>query len=327
MDPRAATHARRPDATRPDAKRPDATRPDATRPDATRRSVSRREVLALAAAGALLAKAPALEAAPPAPVPAPRMPVSFVGHGSPMNALDPERGGQWQRWGQSWGAPRAILVVSAHWEAAPVTVGAVTPQPLVYDFRGFPRELYALRYAPPGAPQLAARVRELLAPVAGTLREAPGRGLDHGAWVPLLWLAREARTPVLQVSLPTQSGPDLVRMGRALAPLRDEGVLVLASGNVTHNLGRRDMRPGAPVPAWAQEHDAWMAEALARRDVDALSDFRRRAPAVAMNHPTLEHLTPLLVAVGVASTAWSRTTFPLTGFDAGSISRRCVELA
>lgn len=299
----------------------------APRLDPSRSTLSRRDVLAVAAAGVLLAQAPALESAPPAPVPAARMPVAFVGHGSPMNALDAGRGGQWQRWASAWGSPRAILVVSAHWEAAPVTVGAVTPQPLVYDFRGFPRELYALRYAPPGAPRLAERVRELLAPVAGALREAPGRGLDHGAWVPLLWLAREARTPVLQVSLPTQPGPGLVRTGRALAPLRDEGVLVLASGNITHNLGRRDLRPGAPVPAWAQEHDAWMAEALARRDVDALSDFRRRAPAVAMNHPTLEHLTPLLVAVGVASAAWSRTTFALTGFDAGSISRRCVELA
>lgn len=294
--------------------------------------LSRRSLLGAAAAGlvaahAHLGGAPVAQAQPAGVPPSARLPVAFVGHGSPMNALDPERGGQWQRWASAWGSPRAILVVSAHWEAAPVTVGAVTPQPLVYDFRGFPRELYALRYAPPGAPQLAARVRTLLGPVAGGVREAPGRGLDHGAWVPLLWLAREARTPVLQVSLPTQSGPELVRMGRALAPLRDEGVLVLASGNVTHNLGRRDMRPGAPVPAWAQEHDAWMAEALARRDVDALIDFRRRAPAVAMNHPTLEHLTPLLVAVGVASASWASTTFPLTGFDAGSISRRCVELA
>lgn len=294
--------------------------------------LSRRSLLGAAAAGlvaahAHLGGAPVAQAQPAGVPPSARLPVAFVGHGSPMNALDPERGGQWQRWASAWGSPRAILVVSAHWEAAPVTVGAVTPQPLVYDFRGFPRELYALRYAPPGAPQLAAGVRTLLGPVAGGVREAPGRGLDHGAWVPLLWLAREARTPVLQVSLPTQSGPELVRMGRALAPLRDEGVLVLASGNVTHNLGRRDMRPGAPVPAWAQEHDAWMAEALARRDVDALIDFRRRAPAVAMNHPTLEHLTPLLVAVGVASASWASTTFPLTGFDAGSISRRCVELA
>lgn len=292
--------------------------------------LSRRALLAVAASGAVLARAPQALAdgpAPAAPAAPARMPVAFVGHGSPMNALDPERGGQWQRWAAAWGSPRAILVVSAHWEAAPVTVGAVTPRPLVYDFRGFPRELSALRYTPPGAPQLAARVRTLLGPAAGGVREAPGRGLDHGAWVPLVWMAREARTPVLQVSLPTQSGPDLVRMGRALAPLRDEGVLVLASGNVTHNLGRRDLRPGAPVPAWAQEHDAWLADALLRRDVDALSDFRRRAPALAMNHPTLEHLTPLLVAVGVASASWASTTFPLSGFDAGSVSRRCVELA
>jgi 4,5-DOPA dioxygenase extradiol len=244
-----------------------------------------------------------------------------------MTALDPAKGGEWQRWGQGWGAPKAILVVSAHWEAAPITVGAVRPVPLIYDFSGFPRALYAVQYAAPGAPALAERVKGLLQPVAGNVRHALARGLDHGAWVPLVWLAREAKTPVLQVSLPTQSGPELVKLGRALAPLRDEGVVILASGNLTHNLRRIDGRPNAPVPGWAQEHDAWLAETLAKRDVDALADFRRRAPALEMNHPTFEHLTPLFVAVGAASTSWSATRFPLTGFEGGSLSRRCVELA
>lgn len=290
-------------------------------------SLSRRTLLGAAVAGAALARG--LDAAPdPAPRPVVRrMPVAFVGHGSPMAALDPVKGGEWQRWAQGWGAPSAILVVSAHWEAAPATLGAVRPVPLMYDFSGFPRALYGVTYQPPGAPALAERVKALLQPVVGAPRHALARGLDHGAWVPLVWLAREARVPVLQLSLPSQSGPALVKLGQALAPLREEGVVILGSGNLTHNLGRVDGRPNAPTPAWASDHDAWLADVLTRRDLDALSDFRRKAPALAMNHPTLEHLTPVFVVAGAASQAWSTTSFPLTGFEAGSLSRRCVELA
>lgn len=273
-----------------------------------------------AAAGAL----PEAGAAPAPAVPARRLPVAFVGHGSPMTALDPVRGGEWQRWGEGLGRPSAILVVSAHWEAAPATLGATRALPLVYDFYGFPKPLYAVTYAAPGAPALAQRVRGLLRPVGG-VREAPERGLDHGAWVPLVWMARAADVPVLQLSLPTQDGPALVRMGQALAPLRDENVLLVASGNLTHNL-RAMGRADQPPPAWAQEHDAWLADVLTRRDVDALADFRRRAPALQQNHPTLEHLTPLFVAVGASARDWSRTAFPVTGWD-GSLSRRCVTLA
>lgn len=265
--------------------------------------------------------------APPAPPPAPvRMPVAFVGHGSPMTALDAVKGGAWQRWAQGLGTPRCILVVSAHWEAAPATIAATRTVPLIYDFYGFPKALYEVRYAPPGAPRLAERVRALLKS-SGGVKDAPDRGLDHGAWVPLVWMARAADVPVLQLSLPAQDGPALVKLGQALAPLRDQGVLILASGNLTHNLGAVDVRPGAPTPKWASDHDAWLADVLQRRDLDALSDFRRRAPALRQNHPTLEHFTPLLVAVGAASTAWSSTAFPVTGFDAGSLSRRCVTLS
>ncbi len=301
---------------------------DASRPP----PLSRRGFLGSTAATALAlgsgagATLPAAQAAPVPAAPTPRLPVAFVGHGSPMTALDPAKGGEWQRWGQSLGRPTSILVVSAHWEAAPATIGATRSVPLVYDFSGFPRALYAVTYAAPGAPALAQRVRGLLQPLGGA-REAPTRGLDHGAWVPLVWMARGADVPVLQLSLPTQDGPALVRLGQALAPLRAEGVLILASGNLTHNLRAIDGRAGAPTPSWAHDHDAWLADALARRDVDALADFRRRAPALRQNHPTLEHLTPLLVAVGAASTAWSGSSFPLTGFEAGSLSRRCVTLA
>lgn len=307
-------------------------------PDLSRRALLGRAALGaalggLAAAGALPAASEGPGAAPaPAPAPKPtspaapaarRMPVAFVGHGSPMTALDPARGGEWQRWGEGWGRPTAVLAVSAHWEAAPATLSAPRPLPLIYDFYGFPRELYQVTYAAPGAPRLAARVQGLLAPLGGA-RASETRGLDHGAWAPLVWLQRAADVPVLQLSLPTQDGPALVRLGQALAPLRDEGVVILASGNLTHNLravGRMDQ----PPPAWAQEHDAWLADVLARRDLDALADFRRKAPALRQNHPTLEHLTPLMVAAGAAARDWSRSTFPVTGWD-GSLSRRCVEL-
>jgi 4,5-DOPA dioxygenase extradiol len=295
--------------------------------DSTSSGLTRRHLLGTAAAGLALARAGDALASPTPPAPPRRMPVAFVSHGSPMTAIDPAKGGEWQRWGQGWGSPKAILVVSAHWEAAPITLGAVRTVPLIYDFSGFPRELYAVKYAPPGAPELAQRVKGLLQPVTGQVRHALARGLDHGAWVPLVWLQRAGTTPVLQLSLPTESGPDLVKIGRALAPLRDEGVLILASGNLTHNLRRIDGRPNAATPGWAQEHDTWMAEALARRDVDALADYQRRAPALAMNHPTLEHLTPLFVAVGAAADGWTSARFPLTGFEGGSLSRRCVELA
>jgi 4,5-DOPA dioxygenase extradiol len=301
--------------------------------------VTRRGFLGGAATGALagavagagladLARAEqgkAAEAAPPTPR---KMPVAFVGHGSPMTAIDPARGGAWQTWAEGWTKPKAILVVSAHWESAPATIGATRTLPLIYDFGGFPRALYEVRYAPPGAPALAERVKGLLAPVTprGGVRANPRRGLDHGAWVPLVWMSRAADVPVLPLSLPTQDGAALVALGKALAPLRDEGVLILASGNLTHNL-RAVGRPGSPTPAWAADHDAWLADVLRRRDLDALTDFRRRAPALAQNHPTLEHLTPLLVAAGAASPSWSATKFPVTGFDAGSLSRRCVELS
>jgi len=289
--------------------------------------LSRRSLLGVAAAAVALARV-----SEAAPEPAPRallrrMPVAFVGHGSPMTALDAVKGGEWQRWASAWGRPAAILVVSAHWEAAPPTLGAVRTVPLIYDFGGFPRPLYAVTYAAPGAPALAGRVKGLLQPVVGSVRHALARGLDHGAWVPLVWMARDASVPVLQLSLPSQEGPALVKLGQALAPLRDEGVVILASGNLTHNLGRVDGRPNAVTPAWARDHDAWLSDVLQRRDLDSLADFRRRAPALEMNHPTLEHLTPIFVAAGAASRSWSATSFPLTGFEGGSLSRRCVELA
>jgi 4,5-DOPA dioxygenase extradiol len=242
-----------------------------------------------------------------------------------MTALDPEKGGEWTRWGASLGKPRAVLVVSAHWEEGPASLGPTRPTDLIYDFYGFPDELYALRYDAPLAPWMADRVETLLASHGGSQREEE-RGLDHGAWVPLRSMFPKADVPVLGLSLPTDKPARLLELGRALAPLRDEGVLILGSGNATHNLRRIDMAARG-TPSWAGEFDAWLAEALAKRDLDALATWRQRAPGAAIAHPTVEHFSPVLVAAGATADAGGAVTFPISGFEGGSISRRCVTFA
>jgi 4,5-DOPA dioxygenase extradiol len=300
---------------------------------------SRRDVLqagaraaAAAGLGLLAARCGRPEPSPdprphaPAPPPAPsRAPVVYVGHGSPMSALDAASGGAWQRWGARWPRLRGVLAVSAHWENFPTTIGATSEVPLVYDMYGFPDALYEVKYPAPGAPDLAKRVRALLAPL-GEVAEEPDRGLDHGVWVPLKWLLPAADVPVLEISMVTEDAAPLFALGRALAPLRDEGVAILCSGNLVHHLGARPEQPGK-IPAWATDHDAWWADVLARRDVDAIVDLRRKAPALREAHPTREHLVPILVAAGAASPAWRATTFPVTGFEGAGISRRCVEFS
>jgi 4,5-DOPA dioxygenase extradiol len=256
--------------------------------------------------------------------PARRLPAGFVGHGAPLLALDAEKGAPLRAWGAQVGRPRAVLVVSAHWEAAPVALGATETRPLVYDFGGFPRALYEVQYAAPGAPELAARVDALL----GAPARRTERGLDHGAWTPLVHLFPAADVPVLQLSLPSREGPRaLFELGRRLAPLRDEGVFVLASGNVTHDLRAVDFSQTSPPPAWAREFDAWVQETLARRDWDTLVDFAAKAPAYRRAHPTDEHWLPMLVAAGAGADAGAAAVrFPVEGWEYGSLSRRAVAL-
>jgi 4,5-DOPA dioxygenase extradiol len=251
-----------------------------------------------------------------------RQPAAFVGHGSPMLAVDATKGAEFARWAAAMPRPTAVLVVSAHFERSPVTVGATTTLPLIYDFGGFPRALYEIRYPAPGAPDLAQRVAGRLAPL-GDVRSDPRRGLDHGAWVPLKWMYPGADVPVLPVSLPTHDPRHLWRLGRALRPLRDEGVLILASGSATHNL-RRLGPEGSPVPAWAGEFDQWLAETVSAGDDGALLDWERRAPAARTNHPTVEHFVPLLLAAAARHDD-EGPAFPITGFEGASISRRSVQ--
>lgn len=233
-----------------------------------------------------------------------RQPVLYVSHGAPTLPLEHSAarnflGGL----GAATGRPRAILAVSAHWETdVPAVSSAPQPQ-TIYDFHGFPRELYQLRYPAPGAPQLAARVAELLAAAGMPAQLDPQRGLDHGAWTPLILMYPQADIPVTQLSIQTQSGPEHhVGLGTALQTLREEGVLILATGGVTHNLrelrgqGGRD----AQAPSWVTEFNEWVADTVTGGRSGDLAAYRRLAPHAARNHPTDEHFLPLLVATGAA---------------------------
>lgn len=215
-----------------------------------------------------------------------RMPALYLSHGAPPLADDPVWPGELAAWSATLPRPKAILMVSAHWEEAPLALGATEAVPLVYDFWGFPEHYYAVRYAAPGAPELADSVRKLLRGAGTPVQDVPDRGLDHGAYVPLVEMFPEADIPVLQVSMPTLDPRKLLEIGRKLAPLRDEGVLIVGSGFFTHNLAAL-RHTGGGVPGWSAEFDDWGTRALRARDVDALLDFEHKAPAGRLAHPVL----------------------------------------
>ncbi|HEY8587270.1 MAG TPA: class III extradiol ring-cleavage dioxygenase [Rhodanobacter sp.] len=229
-----------------------------------------------------------------------RMPSIFISHGSPMFAVEPgPLGPNLRRIGQALTDLSAIVVVSAHWQTSGVRVGASAAPPTLHDFGGFPAPLYALQYSPPGAPELAAGIARLLADAGFRTTLDAVRGLDHGAWVPLRYLKPDADVPVLQVSLPHDLDPaGALRLGQALAPLRDRGVLVVGSGSLTHNL--YEFRQPVEDPEYAQAFADWAAAAVARGDVDALVGYRQRAPHAERAHPSEEHYLPLLVAIGAS---------------------------
>ena len=253
------------------------------------------------------------------------MPVVFIAHGAPPLLDDEPWKAELAAWSKSMPRPKAILSLSAHWEAHPIAIGATTAIPLVYDFYGFPQRYYEIRYAAPGAPELAARIRDLLRGKSIAFVDDPGRGLDHGTYVPLLSMYPEAEVPVLQVSIPGLDPKELYDFGRALAPLRNEGVLIAGSGFLTHNMRALGE---STTPAWATEFDDWTRDVLTRRDVDALVDFKVRSPSARLAHPRAEHFAPVVTAAAAALDGGGDVTFPVTGFwkMAPAFTRRSVQI-
>lgn len=228
------------------------------------------------------------------------MPSMFISHGSPMFALEPGLlGPKLQEIGRTLRGLSAVLVVSPHWQTSGVRVTATVAPATMHDFGGFPPALYQLQYTPPGAPEWAADAARLLADAGFDVALDTTRGLDHGAWVPLRYLFAQADVPVFQVSMPHQlDTTGALRMGQALAPLRERGVLVIGSGSLTHNL--YEFRQHVRDPEYAQAFADWVNDAVLARDLDALVDYRRRAPHAQRAHPSEEHYLPLLVAAGAS---------------------------
>jgi 4,5-DOPA dioxygenase extradiol len=250
-----------------------------------------------------------------------RLPAIFLSHGAPTLAVeDVDDTRAWAKLAHELPRPKEILAISAHWDTPDPVVGSVERPETIHDFYGFPRELYQQRYPAPGAPALAQRAAAVLAKAGLAVQADASRGLDHGAWVPLKWMYPQADIPVTQLSVQSHRGPrHHVDLGRALAPLRDEGVLLLASGGIVHNL--RDLEwhlRGVREPSpWAREFNDWIAARVARNAVDELTDYRRIAPHAARSHPTEEHFDPFFVALGAGGGEAVRRLE--LGFDLGSL--------
>jgi 4,5-DOPA dioxygenase extradiol len=253
------------------------------------------------------------------------LPSVYISHGAPPLFDDAGWMDELFAWSTSMPKPTGIVIVSAHWETAPITITAPTPATgLVYDFGGFDPRYYSMTYATPDATALGARVSGLLSAIS-PVADRP-RGLDHGAWVPLKVMYPGADVPVVQVSLPTDRPDVLFAMGERLRELREEGVLVIGSGFMTHGLQfmTQAMVEGK-APGWSRDFDAWAWSAIEAGDVDTLASFRQLAPGMPYSHPTVEHFTPLFVTLGAAQDLGSARTV-IDGTMMG-LSRRSVELA
>jgi len=246
-----------------------------------------------------------------------------VSHGAPTAALEPEKGAPWAAWGEALPRPEAVLAISAHWERSPLAFGTTRQRELIYDFYGFPDELYEVQYPAPGTAELAIEASRLLGEIT-VVEHDEERGLDHGTWVPLLHMFPEADIPVLQLSLPASlSASAVYEAGKALAPLREQGVFILGSGGMVHNL-RAVSWEGGPVPGWSADFDAWIVERLAAGDAESIVAFERH-PLARYAHPRTEHFLPMLAALGAAGEDIGAVSYPVEGFEFGSLSRRAVQ--
>lgn len=258
-----------------------------------------------------------------------RMPALFIGHGSPMNAIEDT---SWSRAWRSLGdslrrdhpKPKAILVISAHWMTPGIGVTAMVQPETIHDFGGFPDALFAVQYPSPGAPELASRIQALLAPQHVCLDQS--WGLDHGAWSVLVHLFPDADIPVVQLSLDqSQANRFHYELGQRLRPLRDEGVLIIASGNVVHNLRLIQWQGGQPAPAWSPRIEQRVMDCLLARNHKALIDYPALDPDALLAIPTSEHYLPLLYIAGLQAEN-EVSSFPVQGIDLGTISMLSVRV-
>ena len=246
------------------------------------------------------------------------LPVLFLSHGSPMHAIQPGAvRAVWERIARDLPRPEAILIASAHWETAAPAITASAKPETIHDFYGFPKPLYEIRYPAKGDPDLASRSVNLLNQSGMKAKADPDRGLDHGAWSPLLHMYPKADVPVVQVSVQTELGTrHHLALGRALAPLAREGVLIIGSGHLTHNL--RDRSDGGPA-AYAREFQDWVKQRIDAHALDELADYRRLAPGGVRAHPTDEHFLPLYVALGAAGADY-RAERLYDGIETGALA-------
>jgi 4,5-DOPA dioxygenase extradiol len=275
-----------------------------------------------------LRHAAAVEAATPHPLWTPdsgALPALYLSHGAPPTFEDTVWMRELHDWARALPKPKAVLIVSAHWESDGIGITSTRPTELVYDFGGFADMYYRMRYDTPDPSELARQVRAVL-PQTDAVYEHRNRGLDHGAWVPLKVMYPDADIPVLQLSLPTANSGRLLALGERLRPLREQGVLVIGSGFMTHGLPYIDWSRPEVVPGWSKEFDLWTADALSRGDVDELSHFRTRAPGLRYAHPTVEHFTPLFVTLGAAADPTAGVRTAVDGFVWG-MSKRSFQAA
>ncbi len=251
----------------------------------------------------------------------PQIPVLFISHGAPDLPLRPSVIRDFLiRLGQQLEKPTAILVISAHWNTTDPIVSAAAQPETIHDFSGFPAALYRLNYPAPGAPLLAQQIDKLLIESGFASEVVTNRGLDHGAWEPLMLMYPAADIPVTQLSIQPRKDPAYhLRLGQAIAPLRSSGVLILASGTATHNLREIGRHDDALPPAWVSEFANWLSQTVIAGDRSALIDYQRLAPYAQRNHPTPEHLLPLFVAIG-ASGEDSKATQLQSGYSYGVLS-------
>jgi len=255
------------------------------------------------------------------------LPALYIGHGAPPLLDDATWMTQLASWAHAMPKPRGVMIVSAHWEAAPLMLSAPgAGTRLVYDFGGFQPRYYTLTYPTPDASSLAREVAGLM-PAGSPAHQHPSRGLDHGAWVPLKVMYPLADVPALQLSIPTSDPHALLALGARLRPLRESGVLVIGSGFLTHGLPfiTADMVYGYAVPGWSSDFDLWAADALTRGDVETLARFRR-APGMPYAHPTADHFLPLFVTLGAAANPEAPADTVIDGYWMG-LAKRSFQVA